>query len=63
MLPDLTVIKAGTGVLTEAQVLLTAANLGTPERAGFVTDTFNRLLAESRILPTNFFSPALRTAL
>lgn len=37
--------------VTIAQVLLTAADLGTPERAGYVTDTFNRLLAEPRILP------------
>lgn len=34
-----------------AQVLLTAADLGTPERAGYVTDTLGRLLAEPRILP------------
>ena len=37
--------------ITIAQVLLTAADLGTPERAGYVSDTFRRLLAEPRILP------------
>jgi glutamate 5-kinase len=37
--------------ITIAQVLLTAADLGTPERAGYVTDTLRRLLAEPRILP------------
>ena len=37
--------------ITVAQVLLTAADLATPERAAYVTDTLNRLLAESRILP------------
>jgi glutamate 5-kinase len=37
--------------VTIAQVLLTAADLGTPERAGYVSDTLNRLLAEPRILP------------
>ena len=37
--------------ITVAQVLLTAADLGTPERAGYVSDTLNRLLAEPRILP------------
>ena len=30
--------------ITIAQVLLTAADLGTPERAGYVSDTFRRLL-------------------
>ena len=34
-----------------AQVLLTAADLGTPERAGYVSDTLRRLLSEPRILP------------
>lgn len=34
-----------------AQVLLTAADLGTPERASYVSDTLRRLLAEPRILP------------
>ncbi len=37
--------------ITIAQVLLTAADLATPKRAGYVTDTFGRLLAEPRILP------------
>jgi len=37
--------------ITIAQVLLTAADLGTPERARYVTDTLRRLLAEPRILP------------
>jgi len=37
--------------VTIAQVLLTAADLGTPERAGYVSDTLGRLLAEPRILP------------
>jgi glutamate 5-kinase len=37
--------------ITIAQVLLTAADLGTPERAAYVTDTLRRLLAEPRILP------------
>ncbi|TAG07922.1 MAG: glutamate 5-kinase [Verrucomicrobia bacterium] len=34
-----------------AQVLLTAADLGTAERAGYVSDTLNRLLEEPSILP------------
>ena len=37
--------------VTIAQVLLTAADLATPERAAYVLDTFTRLLAEPRILP------------
>jgi glutamate 5-kinase len=37
--------------ITIAQVLLTAADLATPERAGYVTDTLRRLLVEPRILP------------
>src|SRR5690606_3956915 len=37
--------------ITIAQVLLTAADLSTPERAGYVTDTLRRLLSEPRILP------------
>ena len=37
--------------VTIAQVLLTAADLGTSERAGYVSDTLNRLLSEPRILP------------
>lgn len=37
--------------ITIAQVLLTAGDLGTPERAGYVSDTLNRLLSEPRILP------------
>ena len=37
--------------ITIAQVLLTAADLATPERAGYVSDTFRRLLLEPRILP------------
>ena len=37
--------------ITIAQVLLTAGDLGTPERAGYVSDTFRRLLMEPRILP------------
>ena len=34
-----------------AQVLLTAADLATPERAGYVKDTLRRLLQEPMILP------------
>ncbi len=37
--------------VTIAQVLLTAADLGTPERASYVSDTLERLLIEPRILP------------
>lgn len=37
--------------ITVAQVLLTAADLGTPIRAGYVSDTLGRLLAEPRVLP------------
>lgn len=37
--------------ISVAQVLLTAADLATPERAGYVSDTFRRLLAEPHILP------------
>jgi glutamate 5-kinase len=37
--------------VTVAQVLLTAADLGTAERAGYVSDTLGRLLSEPRILP------------
>ena len=37
--------------ITIAQVLLTAADFGTPERAAYVSDTFRRLLVEPRILP------------
>lgn len=37
--------------ITVAQVLLTATDLATPERARHVSDTFRRLLAEPRILP------------
>ena len=37
--------------ITIAQVLLTAGDLGTPERARYVSDTLNRLLSEPRILP------------
>ncbi len=37
--------------ITIAQVLLTAGDLGTPERAGYVSDTLNRLLSEPHILP------------
>jgi glutamate 5-kinase len=37
--------------ITVAQVLLTAADLATPERAAYVSDTLNRLLSELRILP------------
>lgn len=37
--------------ITVAQVLLTATDLSTPERARYVSDTFRRLLAEPRILP------------
>jgi glutamate 5-kinase len=37
--------------ITVAQVLLTAGDLGTPERAGYVSDTLGRLLSEPRILP------------
>jgi glutamate 5-kinase len=37
--------------ITVAQVLLTAEDLGTTERAGYISDTLNRLLSEPRILP------------
>jgi glutamate 5-kinase len=37
--------------ITVAQVLLTTADLATPERAGYVSDTLDRLLSEPRILP------------
>lgn len=37
--------------ITIAQVLLTAADLGTPERSGYVSDTLKRLLDEPGILP------------
>ena len=37
--------------ITIAQVLLTAADLGTPVRSGYVSDTLNRLLEEPGILP------------
>jgi glutamate 5-kinase len=37
--------------ITAAQVLLTAADLGTPERSQYVSDTLGRLLAEPGILP------------
>ncbi len=37
--------------ITIAQVLLTAADLGTLERAGYVSDTLRRLLMEPHILP------------
>ena len=37
--------------VTVAQVLLTAADLATPERAAYVSDTLDRLLSEPRILP------------
>ena len=37
--------------ITIAQVLLTTADLATPERAGYVKDTFKRLLVEPMILP------------
>ncbi len=37
--------------ITIAQVLLTAADLGTPLRAGYVSDTLRRLLSEPHILP------------
>lgn len=37
--------------ITVAQVLLTAADLGTPERAQYVSDTLRRLLMEPHILP------------
>lgn len=37
--------------ITVAQVLLTAADLSTPERAQYVTDTLGRLLAEPNIIP------------
>lgn len=37
--------------ITVAQVLLTAADLATPERARYVSDTLDRLLAEPNILP------------
>lgn len=34
-----------------AQVLLTASDLATPERAGYVSNTLERLLQEPRVLP------------
>lgn len=37
--------------ITVAQVLLTAADLGTPERAQYVSDTLGRLLAEPNLIP------------
>jgi glutamate 5-kinase len=37
--------------ITIAQVLLTAADFSTPERATYISDTFRRLLLEPRILP------------
>ncbi len=37
--------------ITIAQVLLTADDLATPIRAGYVSDTLRRLLSEPRILP------------
>ncbi len=37
--------------ITIAQVLLTAADLGTPERSKYVSDTLGRLLEEPGILP------------
>ncbi len=37
--------------VTIGQVLLTAADLGTPERSKYVSDTLNRLLEEPGILP------------
>lgn len=37
--------------ITVAQVLLTAADLGTDERAGYVSDTLARLLEEPNVLP------------
>jgi len=37
--------------ITAAQVLLTAGDLGTSERADYVSSTLGRLLAEPRILP------------
>lgn len=37
--------------ITIAQVLLTATDLSTPERAEYVSNTINRLLAEPNVLP------------
>lgn len=37
--------------ITVAQVLLTASDLATPERAGYVSNTLERLLQEPRVLP------------
>jgi glutamate 5-kinase len=37
--------------ITIAQVLLTASDLSTPERAHYVSDTISRLLEEPRVLP------------
>jgi glutamate 5-kinase len=37
--------------ITVAQVLLTATDLATPERAEYVSSTLGRLLAEPRVLP------------
>jgi len=37
--------------ITVAQVLLTASDLATPERAAYISTTLGRLLAEPRVLP------------
>jgi glutamate 5-kinase len=37
--------------ITVAQILLTATDLSTPERAAYISDTLRRLLDERRILP------------
>lgn len=37
--------------ISVAQILLTAGGINTPKRAGYITNTLNRLLEEPRILP------------
>lgn len=37
--------------ISVAQILLTAGSINTPKRAGYITNTLNRLLEEPRILP------------
>jgi len=41
----------GQYVIDVAQVLLTATDIATPERAGFVSNTINRVLEQPRVLP------------
>lgn len=37
--------------ISVAQILLTAGDIKTPQRAGYILNTFNRLLEEPRIIP------------